>query len=332
MTMKEATGMESKGRNGYRVVIFLLVALAAISSASKDLERLQRLTNGLTEFTARLTDSGLLSVSAAGVSAEERACLEPLVQTVNSQDFKWNGKIGPGSEIEIKGLNGDISAEPSSGSEVEVIARKHSRRSDVNLVSVKVVEHPGGVTICAIYPTEDPNQPMACEPGSAHDSTVKSNTSRSSVNIRNNDVQVDFKVKIPAGVNLRARTVNGEISAEALSGNVVTATVNGSISVSTSGFAEAKTVNGEISARLGNANWTGALQFKTVNGGINIDLPAGVGASVQAKTFNGEISSDFPLTILGKFSKRELSGTIGSGGRELILKTLNGSINLRRAG
>jgi DUF4097 and DUF4098 domain-containing protein YvlB len=108
-------------------------------------------------------------------------------------------------------------------------------------------------------------------------------------------------------------------------------TVNGSVKISTSGYAEAKTVNGEISARLGNVNWTGALNFKTVNGEIIVELPADVGASVQASTFNGTINSDFPLTLLGKNSKRKLSGTIGGGGRELLLKTLNGSINLRRA-
>jgi DUF4097 and DUF4098 domain-containing protein YvlB len=54
-------------------------------------------------------------------------------------------------------------------------------------------------------------------------------------------------------------------------------------------------------------------------------------AEVKAQTLNGDISSDFPITVMGRKSRRELNGTIGSGGRELSLKTVNGSIRLRRA-
>jgi hypothetical protein len=35
--------------------------------------------------------------------------------------------------------------------------------------------------------------------------------------------------------------------------------------------------------------------------------------------------------IRGKFSGRQISGAIGQGGPELSLKTVNGSIELRRA-
>ena len=50
----------------------------------------------------------------------------------------------------------------------------------------------------------------------------------------------------------------------------------------------------------------------------------------QAETVNGNISTDFPLTIQGKLNPKHISGTIGSGGRELGLKTVNGNIELRR--
>jgi len=45
---------------------------------------------------------------------------------------------------------------------------------------------------------------------------------------------------------------------------------------------------------------------------------------------NGSISSDFPLTVSGKLSPRHIRATIGSGGRELRLHTVNGSIELRK--
>jgi DUF4097 and DUF4098 domain-containing protein YvlB len=60
-------------------------------------------------------------------------------------------------------------------------------------------------------------------------------------------------------------------------------------------------------------------------------LPAGLNADVTAKTQNGEISTDFPVTVLRRVSRKQLNGTIGSGGRTLSIKTVNGSIQLRRA-
>jgi DUF4097 and DUF4098 domain-containing protein YvlB len=150
------------------------------------------------------------------------------------------------------------------------------------------------------------------------------------VNVRNNDVRVDFKVRVPAGVQFVGRTVNGEISARSLASNVESRTVNGSINISTTGYAQAKTVNGQIAATLGNANWPGSLEFKTVNGEISVNLPPSLSAELKADTFNGGITSDFPFALSRTVSTKHLDGTIGSGGRELIIKTLNGSINVRR--
>jgi DUF4097 and DUF4098 domain-containing protein YvlB len=166
-----------------------------------------------------------------------------------------------------------------------------------------------------------------CEPGSG-----TGRNQSATFGIRNNDVRVDFKVRVPANVGFVGRTINGEITAASLSSNVITHTVNGSIRISTSGYAQAKTVNGEIVASLGNASWENAIEFKTVNGDITLDLPASVGTRVTADTFNGQISSDFPMSVLGTMSRKQINGTIGPGGRELVLKTLNGSIHIRRAG
>jgi DUF4097 and DUF4098 domain-containing protein YvlB len=69
-----------------------------------------------------------------------------------------------------------------------------------------------------------------------------------------------------------------------------------------------------------------------VNGSINIELPDGVNAEVTARTVNGDLETDFPLTIQGRWGPRKLTGTIGDGGRDLSLETVNGSIRLRRGG
>jgi DUF4097 and DUF4098 domain-containing protein YvlB len=89
-------------------------------------------------------------------------------------------------------------------------------------------------------------------------------------------------------------------------------------------------VNGSIIASMGRANWSDALDFRTVNGGITLDLPANLSTEVRAETVNGDIVTDFPLMVTGRFGPRRLNGTIGNGGRRLDLATVNGTIRLRK--
>jgi hypothetical protein len=239
---------------------------------------------------------------------------------VSTDEFRWNGRVAQGHAIEIKGVNGGIQAGAASGDQVEVIAEKRGRRNDPREVKVQVIEHADGVTICAVYPDTDPNHPNICEPGP-----------KSHMSVHNNDVSVSFTVRVPSGVRFIGRTVNGGVTAESIGSDAEAHTVNGGIRVSASGFVRATTVNGSITASFGKALWTNSLEFKTVNGSINLGLPSDTSSKVEADTLNGDIVSEFPLTVEGRFSRRHLSGTIGGGGdRELLLKTVNGSIHLNR--
>ena len=238
-----------------------------------------------------------------------------------AQDFHWTGTLAPGKRLEIKGVNGDIRAMPAAGARIELTARKTGRRSDPAGVRIEVVPFEDGVTICAVYPTpRHARHENSCEPGDDWSSSTE-----------NNDVRVDFTVSVPSGVVLAGQTVNGDVDAQGLKGDVAASTVNGGVRVSTSGLAEANTVNGSIDAALARADWAGEAEFTTVNGGITLTLPATVSTEIRAETVNGDLDTDFPLTVSGRFSPRHLRGTIGQGGRTLKLTTVNGNIRLRRA-
>ncbi|NJD09597.1 MAG: hypothetical protein FIB01_03835 [Gemmatimonadetes bacterium] len=56
------------------------------------------------------------------------------------EPWSWTGAVSPGKSIEIKGVNGDISAAFASGTQVRLSARKTARRSDVESVKLEVVE------------------------------------------------------------------------------------------------------------------------------------------------------------------------------------------------
>jgi len=262
---------------------------------------------------------------AFGIGAEDIARATrgvinlPRVVRRSADDFNWHGALRPGSTLEVKGVNGDVTAALAGGAEGQVTAQRSGRRDDPESVRLEVVEHAGGVTICAVYPSRDAGRPNECRPGT-----------EGRMNVQNNDVRVRFTVRVPPGVRFVGRTVNGEVDAQGLQGPVSLSTVNGSAGFSTSSYGEASTVNGSIRGAMGAAEWEDGLGFKTVNGTITLDLPPNLSADVRATTVNGEISTDFPLAVTGRLSRRHVQGTIGGGGRRLDLETVNGSVRLRR--
>ena len=249
------------------------------------------------------------------------ALLAPSVAAAQAPDFTWHGTLAAGKTIEIRGVSGRIDAEPASGNTIEVSATKRERRhGDAEDVKIEVVESTEGVTICAVYPTpRRSRRDNHCGAGRDYQ-----------MNTDNNDVEVNFTVKVPRGVRLEAGTVNGSIRATNLAGDASLSTVNGGIDVTTSGIVQAETVNGRITARIGRADWTGTLAFKTVNGGISLTAPGSLSAEVDASAVNGGIDSDFPITVNGRIDRQHLRGRIGQGGRNLELDTVNGGIEIKK--
>lgn len=236
-----------------------------------------------------------------------------------AQDFRWHGAMAKGKTLEVRGINGPIHASRASGSEAEVVATRRARKSDPASVEIKMVEDNGNVTVCAIYPTRRGRHANECRPGGGNDGET-----------RENDVEVTFEVRVPAGVVFRGATVNGDVTARDLDSEASFATVNGDIDIETVGVAEGTTVNGSITARLGRADWDRSLRFTTVNGGIRVSLPSGASTEVEATTVNGSVESDFPITVQGRLHAGSLRGRIGEGGRSLDLTTVNGSIRLEK--
>jgi hypothetical protein len=236
-------------------------------------------------------------------------------------NFQWRGQLASGQTLEIKGVNGNVRATASSSGEVEVTAARSARRSNPDDVRIEVVPHAGGVTICAVYPSPPGGDPNRCEPGGA------GRTSN-----RDNDTVVDFDVRVPNGVAFLGRTVNGEVNGESLRSDAEGHTVNGSVRLTTTGRALASTTNGSLNVTMGRTDWPNGASFRTVNGGITLTLPSAFDAELRAEMLNGSLTSDFPVSVTSSTeSPRRLRGTIGKGGRELNLSTVNGSIRLLRA-
>ena len=90
-------------------------------------------------------------------------------------------------------------------------------------------------------------------------------------------------------------------------------------------------MNGSIDVQMSALSREGDMKFNTVNGNVTVETPESLNARVRMGTLHGSISSDYPVQISGRFGPRRAEGTIGRGGREIEMETVNGSIELRRA-
>jgi hypothetical protein len=258
----------------------------------------------------------LLAIGAVPAAAQEK-------RTVFTQnDFHWQANLKPGQTLEIIGRNGEITAIGATGDAAQVEGIKENS-GDTKEVFVEAVEYSDGVTICAVYAKD-------AQPGRCHHGGVDSD--HHGWSSHNSRTKLNFHVNVPRGVLLKAMTTNGGIRARDLNSVVEASTTNGNVDVATSEWASARTTNGGLNVTMGNAKWNDELDLTTTNGSVHVSLPASAQFKVRASTTNGGVHTDFPVTVMGTFGSKDLSGTVGAGGRDLRLATTNGGIELRKSG
>ncbi|MGH9638813.1 MAG: hypothetical protein ACRD3Y_02025 [Bryobacteraceae bacterium] len=144
-----------------------------------------------------------------------------------------------------------------------------------------------------------------------------------------------------SGGGIDVEHVDGEVDANELSGNITLKHVDGPI--------VAHSLNGEIVAILDRLDSSKPSSFSTMNGNIDVTLPADAKADLRMKTDNGAVYSDFDVNLgrsnsvietgpghmkNGKYRvrfNRVVRGAINGGGPELQFTTFNGQIYIRKA-
>jgi hypothetical protein len=156
----------------------------------------------------------------------------------------------------------------------------------------------------------------------------------------------ELVISVPPDTSLTLRSTNGEIAVEGVKGELDVNSHNGKITLTNvSGSVLANTMNGTIKVTMDSVDANKPLSFSSMNGTIDVTLPADFKANVKLRTDHGEIYSDFDFklgggaitqkndTPDGKFKvkmDRTITGTINGGGTEVTFKTYNGTIYLRK--
>lgn len=262
--------------------------------------KVRRLTPALLALT-------IASIAAAGcdiVTADLRS--EETAQWQKTYTLDANGRV------EIGNVNGKITVEPSSGNSVEVIALKKARAATSEAAKTALDR----ATI-----VED------VTPGLVKVTTKI--TRAEGIQFGSNNLTVDYRVKVPAGAEVKFTTVNGGVEISGLEGRITAATTNGGVTAhGIKGQLDASTTNGGLEIDLA-AVPQGGVKLECVNGGIEVTIPRDAKATISASVANGGIShGDLPLDITGENTRRRLEGHLNGGGPRIRVEGTNGGISL----
>lgn len=247
-------------------------------------------------------------------------------RTPESESFTWRSTLAPGRSIQIRNLNGTIEVHRGSGEQVEVTAVKRYRGPRPQEVRFVTGTDANGAVICAVWGRGNDCQRLGSSGGSRHFAWSRLFGGKG-------NVTVNFTVLVPPGVHVDVGTTNGAVRVDGVRGGVRASTVNGGVRIAAaSGPVTASSVNGSVSASLDSLDAAAPLSLTTVNGSVTAELPEGVDATLEMSTVNGRVNADFPVTVQGSVSPKRLRGTLGSGGREIKLETVNGGVTLKRRG
>lgn len=251
----------------------------------------------------KTTASGDFSFDIAGGKAEET--------------WTRSYKVGPAGRFELINVNGRISAEPADGAEVVVEGRKTAKgRSDEAakelLAKLEIREEVGDSTVRV------ESRPPRLNGFSGH--------------------QIEWTIKVPKGVVIDLRTVNGGVRLSGLANEIHAKTTNGGIKGENldASVIEASAVNGGVEIDLGAAlEASDSIELETVNGGVTLGITADSKATIAARCVNGGVNvEDLDIIRDGDEGsndyerKRRLNGTMNGGGAKVSLNTTNGGVHL----
>jgi hypothetical protein len=165
----------------------------------------------------------------------------------------------------------------------------------------------------------------------------------------NEDMQLT--IQVPYNTSLKLSTVNGgDIIVDHVIGDVELQDTNGKITAThISGTAVVNALNGKVLVTFDKVSGDKPMSFSSLNGDIDVTLPADLKAKVKLKTDNGAVYSDFDIQMDASARKpvvqdsqsghgkyrvqfdRAMFGLINGGGAEMQLTTFNGNIYIRKA-
>lgn len=234
-----------------------------------------------------------------------------------AQTLHWSGRLAAGRTIELRTVAGTVKAIAAADDTAVIDATlAPDAGSGYARTTMRIREDESGVSLRTETRGDRDDGCSSSDRGShGHGAPA-----------------VDVVVRVPAGLHLVVHTVDARIDADGLKGPVDLHSVDGAIDMRAMSSAQARTVNGAIHAAFAQPDLAEDTELSTVNGRVDVTLPVGVNAELAASTVNGQVHLDPPPADSSRDGRdgRGLHTTLGRGGRSLRLRTVNGSISVKR--
>jgi hypothetical protein len=217
-------------------------------------------------------------------------------------------QLSAGARVEVRGINGAVDIETSSGSSAEVhIVRSARSREDLNYHKI------------IIEPTAN-SLVVRGEKEREHDSGE-------------HNVRQRVTLKLPRQVDLTVSGVNGRTMVGEIEGPVKLSGINGRVDVAQAlGYSDISGINGHVQVNIARLSERG-IHVSGVNGGVELRFSEDLNADLEVSGINGSVNTDVAnVTVMGKFSRQNFRAKIGAGGTPIVVTGINGSLKLGRTG
>lgn len=165
--------------------------------------------------------------------------------------------------------------------------------------------------------------------------------------------RTDLKIQVPTQTSVRVNTISGQqIRIENINGEIEVQSGHGDVNVlNVSGSVVANSMNGKVTVSMNAVTPGKPMSFSSMNGDIDVTLPAALKANLKMKTEQGDIFTDFdaqvtPGTTTTKSEEKTKKGittktfrwrvdrttdaTINGGGQEIQFTSFRGNILIHK--
>jgi hypothetical protein len=212
--------------------------------------------------------------------------------------------LSPGGRVSVENVDGDIVVEGWDQAQVQAtVAMRSAGAGDrLGAIQVAVEAKPGSLAFHTLYPAnlEKP-------------------------------VRVDYRLRVPRQVQLEElSTLQGAIAVRDVEGSVKARSLHGDITgMDMTGSVAARTLTGNILISLRSLpDVRGAVRLETINGNLDLLVPAKANADVELTTVAGRILGSFRYEVSSVVGESTRRTRLGQGGAHIELRTVRGNIRV----
>jgi DUF4097 and DUF4098 domain-containing protein YvlB len=292
-----------------------------------------------------------LGIGIAAVVLAGSACVDiigsDMGRFVERQEKQFSTTGAP--DVDLSTFDGAIEIRPWDKSEVLVVIEKHARnKADADAIDVHAEQSGNRITVEAKVPERDRGFGFSWH-ASRSARLIVSAPAATNIVAKSGDGSIDIermtgRVDLRSGDgNIRGKSLHGDLRAHTGDGAIALDQVNGALDVDTGdGSITASGTFSSVRARSGDGHVTihadtasaatGDWDIVTGDGSVTLEVPDGFSGELDAHTGDGRVRlQDITVSnATGELSKHTVRGTLGSGGHTVRLRTGDGSITLRR--